>query len=748
MRACSLRMPRRVCGCVLLAGAFLTILSGCSSYDWWRLKNDNKYGTTHPEEVVTQVDYTVPVNATIEHDPDPIQTMQPRTVLSDKDGACEYWDMSVEEAIQYGLMNSKVMRKLGGTVIRTPEAVTTRYDTAIQYTDPRTGPEAALAAFDAEFATRAFFENNDRAVNNRFFGGGTNFFVQDLNIYQTELRKRAATGSQFSLRSNTEYDANNAPANLFPSAWQTNIEAEVRQPLLQGNGLLFNRLAGPDSVPGVYNGVVIARVENEMTQAEFELALRDFVSDIVNAYWELYYSYRNLDVLKKARDRALTTWQSYDAQFRENRVDADREALAREQYYRFQLDVEAALAGRPTIGTQTGTGDGGGTFRGIGGVQTAERRLRLLMGVPITDCRMIRPTEISIEQPEIIYDWCAISAEALSRRPELRRQRLEVKQREMELAAARNYLSPRLDAIGLYRWRGFGNDLLAYDDPDPLASAVGNLADGEFQEWQLGVEFSVPLGRRLGHAAVQNAELLIARNRAILREQERQIVYDLSNAIAEKDRAYLAAQTSLNRFKASYNLLRSLDEQIDLGRDIDLDRLLDAQRRVVAAEVDFFTALSSYQVAQKNVHFEKSSLFEAFGVYLDGASDEMIPPITPAAPIEPPPAPAVSQDSKTPGDNFASTVSYEKPTIDRIETVAEALPTEQFNATPINWSEFAETDAEPLASEYVTVGQKNAVANEAVTSSPGWGARGDDQPKQHDESLQATPVDPFATSVE
>ena len=33
-------------------------------------------------------------------------------------------------------------------------------------------------------------------------------------------------------------------------------------------------------------------------------------------------------------------------------------------------------------------------------------------------------------------------------------------ERELELLAARNFVAPQLDAVGLYRWRGFGKHLL------------------------------------------------------------------------------------------------------------------------------------------------------------------------------------------------------------------------------------------------------------------------------------------------
>ena len=61
-----------------------------------------------------------------------------------------YWDITLEDTVRTALVNSKVLRDLGGTVVRSPETTTTSLDPAIQETDPRFGVEGALSAFDAQ----------------------------------------------------------------------------------------------------------------------------------------------------------------------------------------------------------------------------------------------------------------------------------------------------------------------------------------------------------------------------------------------------------------------------------------------------------------------------------------------------------------------------------------------------------------------------------------------------------------------
>ncbi len=87
--------------------------------------------------------------------------------------------MTLQECIQLALSNSKIMRDLGGTVVRSPQSVVSTLDPGLMFSDPRLGEEAALSAFDANFFVNNYFERNDRGLNNQFFGRN-GLFKQDL----------------------------------------------------------------------------------------------------------------------------------------------------------------------------------------------------------------------------------------------------------------------------------------------------------------------------------------------------------------------------------------------------------------------------------------------------------------------------------------------------------------------------------------------------------------------------------------
>ena len=513
-------------------------------------------------------------------------------------------NLSLEEAIQLALSNSKILRDLGGTVLRSPQSSTSTNDPALALTDPRFGEEAALAEFDAVVKSSAFFENNDRQLNNRFFGN-QGIFQQDLHNYQLGISKRSATGSTMSVRNFTTYDSNNQLSNAIGrSSFDQILETEIRQPLLQGAGTEFNRIAGPGARPGQINGFLIGRVRTDISLTDFERSVRDLVADVENAYWDLHFAFRDLEARVDARDIALVTARKLEAQTATQGVGDAAQAL--EQYYRFESDVIDSVNGRTVDGTRTNNGSAGGSFRGTGGLRIAERRLRLILGMAINDGKLIQPSDEPAQAP-ILYDWGSTSIEAIARREEIRRQRWVIKQRELELLANRNFLKPQLDLVGRYRFRGFGRDLINYDDK---SDAVSNLLSGNYQEWQAGLDYALPVGFRKAYTAVRNSQLALHRETEVLKEQERVVLFGLSNAMNEMKRSYDSMQLQEKRLNEIVRQLQSLQAKWEAGKDPALDVLLETHRRLLDARLRYHQSRVEYALAIRNVEFEKGSLLE------------------------------------------------------------------------------------------------------------------------------------------
>lgn len=606
--------------CVLLAAAILA--TGCAPTQPFFFMEDGDL--SHYVDVATQIEYPDVEECSLD---EVTHAMAPLTLRNAED--YQVWDLTLEEATRITLTNSQVMRQLGGTVQENaPEtisrnlinsaAVTTTYDpaatesatgTAFGSAFNGTGTEAALSAFDAQLDSSVSWANNDRPVNTVLNFQG-NPFRQDTGNFTLGVTKTAATGTQFAFRNNTIYDGNNnfiAQGAPSFSTWETNFEAFFNQPLLQGAGTQYNRIAGPFAFDqyatnGVnpFDGVVLARIRTDLSLADFEGGARNLMRDVEQAYWQLYFAYRDLEARKIGRDSALQTWKQVSALARQGARggSADREAQSRAQYFQFKAQVE----------------------QGLSALYAAENRLRYIMGLSVSDGRLIRPAD----EPTtalVAFDWCAIHSESIARRVEVRKQKWTIKQRELELIAARNHLLPRLDAFGTYRWLGAG-DMLFENSPanpgtpfSPNSGAFDSLTTGNFQEWELGLRFSLPIGFRQQLSTVRHHQLLLARDRALLQDLELEVSHQLGDALRDLDLNYGLTETNFNRRAAAQREVEAVEVSYEANR-VTLDLLLDAQRRRSEAETAYYRSLVDYNLAILDVHFRKGSLLDYNGVFL------------------------------------------------------------------------------------------------------------------------------------
>jgi outer membrane protein TolC len=553
--------------------------------------------------------------AEVEHSQQPLNVADP-----DFD---QFWDLTLEEAVSTTMQNSKVVRNLGavtqlgfadGLVNRTA-ASSTVYDAALTESNTLGGPrgvdrsngslflgelqtqatqqgvEDALSEFDAQFFSSLNYGTTDRPRNVQD-GNPFNpiFFQQRNSNFLAALSKKTAGGGIFSLRNRTGYVANNIPIGIgraLPSEWQTEFEVEAQYPLLRGRGEQVNRIP-----------IVLARINTDITLADFEISIRNLLMDLESTYWDLYLAYRALETARAGYDAAQLTWKQVYDKFTSGLVNARDEAQAREQFFFFQASLQQAQ----------------------NELFEAENRLRWLMGLAATDGRVIRPADEPVTA-EVQFAWDEVRLETLMRRPELRQHKWRIKQRELELVAAKNQLLPRLNATALYRWVGVGDDLMNADRngvnfPNAGSTAFDELTEGNFQEAFFGLEFTPPqFGARRPLAAIRHAQLQLARSHSQLEDMELNSVHLVGSAWRATKFRYTLASSHFDRWNASQKEVESAQAEFVGGRT-SLDFVLDAYRRRAQSQIDFYRALVDYNKAIADVHFQKGSLIEHNGIEL------------------------------------------------------------------------------------------------------------------------------------
>lgn len=587
----------------------------------WGCHSRHKVGYFGPDdpaveyykEVATQIDQ--PCVKT--HTPEEVQfTDAPRRIRHPSRD--ELWDMPLVEALHTALANSEVIRERGQFLSTTNRLLTSPnfnpsvYDPAIQESGilfGQRGVEAALADFDALFTTSTIWGRDEQVSNNPAATGGVPagaVQTAETAAFNARLEKVFATGGQIAVNHNWDYRLSNNPGQLFPSVYTGQVNVEYRHPLWAGSGIDYTRVAGPfllnqnlRQITGVSQGVLIARINNDISLADFQAAVRNLLKDAEDLYWELALAYRVYDSEVVARNSALRTWREVKA-----RADvgaegggAAEEAQARDNYYETRARAENALTD----------------------LYSREGQLRRLLGLPVNDGRVIRPIDEPVAA-EFVPDWQMSLVEALTQRVELRRQKWNIKSLELQVLAADSLTTPRLDFISSYNVNGFGDDLIAYNDNDGLTtqgyrSAYGTLTQGEQTGWNLGFEFEMPIGFRKAHSQVRNLELQLAKARAMLAAQELEVSHELAHAFRELDRFYQTAVTNFNRRRAAQLRVQAYEAEFEAGRT-NIDLVLRSQISLAQAEIAYYQSLMEYNKAIAGVHYRKGTLLEHNHVFL------------------------------------------------------------------------------------------------------------------------------------
>lgn len=609
---------------VIFAAACGCTVSQSTKLSWLKSKSDNtEISDQKPQQAPRQspvklvaaetlagdiddaIDHAAQIEAAEEiQRPLPTVDMRPRDANTQPTGFQPITEM---EMLSQAFACSPVLRSLGARILENPTGVTTVYDRAITASDPFFGPQAALAEFDSVIGGGVNAQKNDRVFNNAIEGGGVQELTQDLINMNGTWQRRSQYGGIWSIDDITLYDNNNRFGNRFPNYWEKQFQAGLRQPLLRGAGKRFNTIAGPNARPGFNfsNGIVIANLNTQVAGSDFEIGVQDFVRDLYVAYWNLARQYQNYYSLLAARDLSYKTWQSVLAKNKAKLAggEANKEAQARAKYYRYCREVQVALGGDS----------------GREGLYGAERRLRQMIGLPLVDAALLRPVEYATDA-RVVFDYEATVSRALAQRTELRRQSLLVRRQRLQLFAAKNFLLPQLDLIGRYRMRGFGDDLAG--GQGRFSSAYRDMFSWEHQEMELGMEMGVTVGRRRARAAVRNATWKLAREQAILREQQRTVEHQVSDAIADVASSYYALQSSLAQVQASRQRLESSQALYEADK-LMIEFLLDAQEELAQVEVQLGADQTRYAISLVRVHHAAGQLLQESGVCISECNSDV-----------------------------------------------------------------------------------------------------------------------------
>ena len=371
-------------------------------------------------------------------------------------------------------------------------------------------------------------------------------------------------------------------------AYRPNAFLSVTQPLLRNFGL---------DVTG--RGVLIARNTLGINRELFRTALMNTAEAVEQAYLNLVYSRRAVEVVKEslflARDQSRIT---------QIRIDVGASA---------PLDI---LQPRVTIATQEEQ-----LILAVARVRDAEDQLRALMNLPREEWdRPIIPTQDVTYTPMSVNQDAAV-ARALELRPELRQARLTTDIRRVQYIYARNQRLPLLDLNIDYGLAGVAGRARTVD-PDTgvvtvretgLGDALSQVFGNDFPSWSVGVNVAMPFTNIGARAEARRAQLDLEASKVDQEQTEQTVtlaVRAAARAVDTSARTIVASRTARD---AAERNLEAERRRYENGMTTNF-QVLQIQQQLSDARVRELQALVGYNQAVAAYHREVGDILEVRGI--------------------------------------------------------------------------------------------------------------------------------------
>src|ERR1017187_3389713 len=384
-------------------------------------------------------------------------------------------------------------------------------------------------------------------------------------------------------------------------ALNSNFRAQITQHLLQGFGFAPNT-----------RFIQIAKNNREISDVAFRWQITNTVDQIENMYWDLVFAYENVRVQQEQLTFAQKTLS-------DNRKQVEIGTLA---------PIEVVRA-QSTVATNQQTLTVALTNLQLEQLLMKNALSCTLVDPVLADAEVIPVSTIELPAQEAVVPIQDLVNEALSHRPELAEQRINLTNTEISNKAVRSALLPSVDVFAYYGGAGQGgagnpNYICETDpsfchlpSPPPLPPSVSyggtlnQLVNSSAPDKGAGITLNIPLRNRAAQATQVRSEFEYRQAQLRLQQLENQVRIEVRNAqfgVQQNRASVTSAQAALDLGRQS---LDAEQKKYALGASTST-LVLQNQALMTQAEVTLVSAKAAYEKAEVE-------LDRAIGLLLDHA---------------------------------------------------------------------------------------------------------------------------------
>jgi outer membrane protein TolC len=467
---------------------------------------------------------------------------------------------------------------------------------------------AAEAAFDWVIFANPQASITNQPTTQQLVGGvptGTDENRRDVYEATAGVRRPLIAGGQLQVQTELSYtDIRSRNLQLRPDpARETNVVVQLDQPLLRGFG----------SDVALANVRLARNAELDSIQ-QLKGTLLNTVGDVETAYWNLVRAQADVLILQRLLERGEEVF----------RVLKSRE----------RFDAKPASISNAAATVELRRSD---VIRAQRAIRAASDQLKTLMNdpeLPVGSETLLLPADGPLDQPVEFSLVDAVNS-AMASRPEVQRAVISMDNTSIRQVSADNARLPRLDLRALTRLNG---------QDDGFGGAYSDLAEAEYVDYQVALNFEAPLGNRGPEAVFRQRRLERMQATIAYRNTIQGIVNEVKGALRDLQTNYvLIEQTRAARIAAAEDLRTILVEEQTIQTQTPefLNLKLQRQQALASAEQQEVQALVEYNNAVARLYqatgtgLERNRIqFDAPAVRQDRRTDDLFPdyPLEPRQP--------------------------------------------------------------------------------------------------------------------
>jgi outer membrane protein TolC len=224
--------------------------------------------------------------------------------------------------------------------------------------------------------------------------------------------------------------------------------------------------------------------------------------------------------------------------------------------------------------------------------------------------------------------------DALRRRPDINSQRIDLKNRDISKRATRNSLLPTVDLFGFYG----GSSLTGVSNTNPnspslcvdpvtgrpcvqngFGTSFGDAFNGSFPDKGVALQVNIPIRNRTAQADQVRSEIEYRQAELRVHQLESQINIEVRNSAYSVQQNKAAVDAAKAARELAQQSLDAEQKKYALGASTNT-LVLQAQRDLTQAEVNYVTALTNFEKARVGLDQVTGYTLQRLGIVLSDAA--------------------------------------------------------------------------------------------------------------------------------